>query len=232
MASRQIAAVAYGDVTGDRRVDTVRITGVKLGDGDIWEQLQLEVQNGRTGQATVLPLPAEVGYGPQLVLSPLTGTSRLDILALIQSGGSGAIIYFAVYAYQNGGFQLLLDNDAYDRTYTYRVIYENGYLVRIESNANDIGYLITVAGKGQTYLDGIYCPDGILKKPTEGFVSPASVVSPVHFSGQPQTELMLWQLVSGQYRADGLGYVINVLRWNGTGFDLYAQTLGVETVSE
>ena len=43
---------------------------------------------------------------------------------------------------------------------------------------------------------------------------------------------MLWQLVSGQYRADGLGYVINVLRWNGAGFDLYAQTLGVETVSE
>lgn len=232
MANRQTAAIAIGDVTGDRRADTVRITGVRLGDGDVWEQLRLEIQDGRTGQTSTLPLSAEVGYGPRLLLSPLTGTGRLDILALIQSGGSGAIEYFALFAYENGRFRLLLDNDAYDKKFTYRVIFENGYLVRLESNANDAGYLISVAGRGQTYLNAIYNADGDLKAPIEGFVSPASVVSPVSFSGEAQTELMLWQLISGQYRADGLGYMINVLRWNGTDFDLYYQTAGIEPGGE
>lgn len=231
MATRQTAAMAIGDVTGDRRADTVRMTGVKAGDSSAWEQLRLEVQLGCNCQAVSLPLTADAGFEPRLLLSPLTGTGKLDILALVLSGGSGAILYFALYTYENGAFRLVLDNEMYEQMGSYTVAYQNGYAAQVRSLGNGAVYRIDLSGKGQTYLDALYDANGQLKTLTEGFVSPASVVSPIAFSGSAQMELMTWQLISGSYRADALGYVINVLRWSDGAFELYEQTVGVNPAS-
>lgn len=232
MATRQTAAIAIGDVTGDRRADTVRMTGVKAGNSSAWEQLRLEVQLGCNCQAVSLPLTADAGFEPRLLLSPLTGSNKLDILALVLSGGSGAILYFALYTYENGAFRLALDNEKYEQMYAYAVTYQNRYVAQVRSLQNGAAYRIDLSSKGQTYLDTFYGADGQLKTPTEGFVSPASVVSPIAFSGSVQMELMTWQLISGSYRADALGYVINVLRWSDGAFELYEQTVGVNPVSQ
>ena len=77
------------------------------------------------------------------------------------------------------------------------------------------------------YLNEIYDRNGKLKSPITGFVDPLSGLYPVDFDANGVYELLAYQKIAGRYHADGLGYILNTLRWKNNGFALQEQYLAI-----
>lgn len=223
---RRIAA-ARGDLTGDGVPETVFLTGVQQTGSVAYRQITLEIEDGATHRRTRLPLPQDVGYDPQLILGHMTGRGREDVLVSVDSGGSGGIGYYTVYSYRDGAYRTVFDSEAFAASLPYTVTYQDQYVVRAESPANGMVYLIDISGRDEAYLGELYDEDGMLRRPTQGFVDPVSLLYPADVNRDGLLELVAWQRISGLYHADGLGDFINTLAFDGRAFALSTQTVGI-----
>ena len=66
-----------------------------------------------------------------------------------------------------------------------------------------------------------------LKAQQQGFASDLSLLYPADIAGNGVYALIGYQEISGLYRADALGYMINTLQWQNGRFALTNQMLGV-----
>ncbi|WP_010274210.1 hypothetical protein [Paenibacillus senegalensis] len=219
----QILDQKIGDVTGDGVPDLVYLTGKKQADSPYIQQITLHVTDGQTRQTTAVALPQNSGYHPTLQLTDVTGNRIQDILIVIDSGGSGAFIFSYVYSYLNNRPQALFDSDAYNQHHKYNVTYLDGFRVRAVSHQPQASYIIDLTYKGRDYLSEIYTSSGKLKQPIQGDVNALSGLYPIDFDRDGQSELMALQRITGRYNADGLGYFMNVLKWNRDRFDVSQQ---------
>lgn len=232
VGERRILARGVADLDGDGKPEYVTVTGVPVSEGGFSEDMVMLVRNGATGRTARVVPPQNEGYAPQLIFTNLTGGPGNDILLVIPTGGSGGIVNAYVYKYVRGAPILVFSTDTVDQQYRYTVAYRDDYRVEVVSLENEMTYMIDISLRGSAYLDQIYNPDGTLKEPVEGFVSPVSGVYPVDFDGDGVSSLFTFQEISGLYRADGLGYVQNVLTWIGTAFMLENQYVAVFGTSE
>ena len=226
MAASIITSVK-GDVTYDGIPDTVSLIGVQFGDSNAWQQMSLVIQNGATGRITDIALPDDAAYAPSISLVSLTGKDKRDILLSLPTGGSGGIIDYIIYTYDDGTFRQIFASDDYNATYTYQIQYLDGYAVKAASQLNRQEYFIDLTGKGSDYLNQLYNADGSLREPMEGFVNPLSGLYPIDFDGDGQSSLLAWQRIAGLYNADSLGYFLNTLDWQGGTFVLTDQMVGI-----
>lgn len=225
--SPRIVAYVRGDVNGDRIPDGVYLTGVKTADSPFVQNITLVIQDGRTGRFTNIHLIQNSGYDPTLFLGDFTGDSVNDILIGINTGGSGGIMYYYIYSFINNRPQLLFDFDVYNEEYQYTVTYQDNYKVEVVSEKNNQKYIIDISNKGSDYLNEIYNEDGKLKSPISGFVNPLSGLYPVDFDANGVYELLGYQRIAGRYNADGLGYVLNTLKWGNDRFVLDNQNVAI-----
>ncbi|MEK3731857.1 MULTISPECIES: FG-GAP-like repeat-containing protein [Paenibacillus] len=207
-----------GDVNGDRILDLVYLTGDSQADSPFYENITLHIRDGRTGRISTIPLKQNSGYNPTIQLADYTGDGASDILIVIDSGGSGGFIYAYVFSYLNNQPRLLFDYELYNQAHAYSINYEDGYKVRATSATPASTYIIDLTYKGEAYLSEIYTPDGKLKEPIQGDVNPLGGLYPVDFDRDGRYELMALQRITGRYNADGLGYFMNELNWNGSHF--------------
>ncbi|MDO5298327.1 MAG: VCBS repeat-containing protein [Clostridia bacterium] len=224
---RRRIAVAQGDLTGDGMVETVLLTGTQQAGSAAWQQIALEIEDGASKRRVRLLLPQDVGYDPQITLGNMSGRDKSDVLISIDSGGSGGIGYYTVYSYMNGMYRIIFDSESYNAALPYRVVFLENYVVRAESLANGMIYLIDISGRDEEYLRGIYNADGTLRREQSGFVDPLSLLYPADVNRDGVLELVAWQRISGLYHADGLGDFINTLTWTGQQFALSGQTVGI-----
>ena len=147
MAASIITSVK-GDVTYDGISDTVSLIGVQFGDSNAWQQMSLVIQNGATGRITAIALPDDAAYAPSISLVSLTGKDKRDILLSLPTGGSGGIIDYIIYTYDDGTFRQIFASDDYNATYTYQIQYLDGYAVKAASQLNRQEYFIDLTGKG------------------------------------------------------------------------------------
>ncbi|MFD1206292.1 VCBS repeat-containing protein [Sporosarcina contaminans] len=222
-----IVASATGDVTGDRVIDHVYLTGTKTPDSPYIRNIILHVQDGRTGVVTSLPLHNNEGYNPTLFLGDFTGNGVEDILIGMATGGSGGIINYYIVSFIGNKATILFDSDVYNNHFQYDVTYQDHYKVEVISRPNNERYIIDISTRDPSYLNEIYDPSGKLKTPITGFVDPLSGLYPVDFDSNGVYELLAYQKIAGRYHADGLGYMLNTLGWKNNGFVLQEQYLGI-----
>ncbi|WP_337103822.1 VCBS repeat-containing protein [Paenibacillus sp. YIM B09110] len=227
MAVPSIVAVAQGDVTGDGISDNVYLTGVRTPDSPFIEQITLVVQDGSSGRVTHTPLQDNAGYNPTIFLGDFTGNKVNEILVSIDSGGSGGIMYHYVYSFLNNVAKIIFNYSAYNELYQYVVTFKDDYKVEVLSKLNKMKYIIDISGRDKEYLSEIYWENGKLKQPISGFVNPLSGLYPVDFDGNHVYELLAYQKIAGRYNADALGYVLNILVWNGNQFTLGDQNVAI-----
>lgn len=218
---------ARGDVTGDGVPDFVTLRGTLAANSVYVEDLMLTIQDGRSGRTRRFPVKFSGGYSPTLFLGDFTGDGINNILIRMDTGGSGAITNNVLYSYKNNSLLILFDSDVYNVQYAYEVEYLDHYLVKVVSRRNHTMYLISIAYKGREYLDAIYDEDGRLRHPIQGVVSPLSGLFPVDIERNGVYELFAYQQISGQFMADGLGTVQNILHWKAMHFELMSQTVGI-----
>ena len=227
MPNQQLITHARGHVTGEYAQNTIYLTGERVSDAGFYQNIRLSVQPS-IGSAETCIRPAEdSGYNPRLFLGRMTDAPTEQILLSISSGGSGAIGYYSVYGYENGALRTLMTTAQYNNAFQYQVNYLAQYRVQVISLANGLEYLIDISGRSGEYLSSLYHTDGSLKAQQQGFASDLSLLYPADIAGNGVYALIGYQEISGLYRADALGYMINTLQWQNGRFALTNQILGV-----
>ncbi|WP_309088700.1 hypothetical protein [Domibacillus sp.] len=227
MDEKQVIQVHHGDVTGDRVPDIVYVTAVQTAGSSFLQQITLVVQDRRTGGSFRLLLPENTGYNPTVFLGDFTGNGVKDILVVTDTGGSGGTVYAYVYSYDGGRFYLIFDTALFNKQTQYSVQYQNDYKAEVTSRQPAKRYILDLTTKGPDYLNETYSPDGTLKQPVEGWVSPLSGLYPIDFDRNGVYELNAWQGIAGRYNADRLGYVQSVLKWNERAFQIEQQYVSI-----
>ncbi len=227
--NQSVVAYAVGDVTGDKVLDHVYLTGTKTPDSPYIQQITLHVQDGKTGKVTSVKLPkdSDGGYNPTLFLGDFTGSGVADIFISIATGGSGGIMYHYLYSFLNNKARILFDFNKYNEEYKYEVTYQDYYKVKVVSQKNNQTYLIDISMRDPEYLNEIYERNGKLKNAITGFVNPLSGLYPVDFDNNSVYELLAYQKIAGRYNADSLGYVLNTLGWKNNLFRLQNQYVAI-----
>ena len=217
-----------GDVTGDGVPDWIYLTALKQDpNSPYWVNITLHIKNGRTNQTTTLQLTENQGYNPTIWLGDFTGNGVNDILIVIDSGGSGGIIFGYVYSDINGRMTNIFDSIRFNEQHPYTVSYANNYKATVISRNPHKKYTLDLQYKGKEYLNEIYRSDGTLKKPIDGWVDPISALYPIDLARNEKYYLQAHQLIAGQYHADSLGVVENLLNWNGAQFEIVRQTVAI-----
>jgi hypothetical protein len=227
MAYPSIVSYVRGDVTGDGIPDNVYLTGIKTPSSPFTQNITLIIQDGMLGGFTSIPLSENAGYNPRILLCDFTADSVNDILIGIDSGGSGAIMYYYIYSFINNVVKLLFDFNEYNEKYKYDVTYKDNYKVEVISKENNKKYIIDISNREADYLSEIYNEEGKLKSPINGFVNPLSGLYPVDFDSNKVYELLAYQKIAGRYNADSLGYVLNTLKWKDNMFILDNQNVAI-----
>ena len=137
----------------------------------------------------------------------------------IESGGSGGYGIFYIYSFRNNIPRLLFDFEKYNNSYTSQVNYEDFYKVSVESPSQDLLFPLDISYKGYDYLSQLYDENGKLKQPVKGEVLAASALNPIVTNQKSMSyDLLIFRRIIGISNSDTLGYVENLLTWNGTQF--------------
>lgn len=223
-----IISYKLGDVTGDGFPDLVYITAEKQSDSPAFlRNITLFVKYGRTNHIEMFRLPENAGYNPSIWLGDFTDDGINDIFVVIDSGGSGAIIFAYIYSLQNGRMRNIFDSIRFNEQHEYQVQYQDYYKSTIISSNPHKKYTLDLLYKGVEYLNEIYHPNGTLKQSIEGWVDPLSALYPVDLGRNGKYDLLGMQQIAGRYHADGLGYVENLLNWDGHTFSIVRQSVAI-----
>ena len=72
---RKRIAAARGDLTGDGAAETLILSGEQNSGSAYWQNIELDITDGRTGRTVRVPLAHDEGYDPQVLLSLPEGTT-------------------------------------------------------------------------------------------------------------------------------------------------------------
>lgn len=222
-----VVAQQFSDVTGDGVPDGIYLIATRLDDSPYYTNISLVVQNGNTMELSMYSLQDVAGYNPSIWTGDLTGDGVNDILITVQSGGSGAIIFAYVFSFISGRLGKIFDSEQFNEERHYEVKYANNYEVVVTSRNPNFRYILNIRYKGKDYLNEIYDLNGRLKEPIEGWVDPISGIYPIDLAGDGKYSLLTYAKISGRYHADGLGFVENLLSWNGRKFEPIRQEVAI-----
>lgn len=236
--SRNIVLIdmKQGDVTGDGIIDNVYLYGNKPeGTGIFADNITLVIQDGRSNQITTVNLQNNAGYNARLFLGDFSKDNILDILVSIDSGGSGGYGIFYIYSFRNNIPRQMFDVEKYNQDYKFNVNYEDLYKVSVGSPPLDVLFTIDISNKGYDYLSQYYYENGKLKQPIKGEALALGALYPIVTNEKSMSyDLLAFQRIIGTSNSDTLGYVENLLTWNGTQFTssrLSTAILGTKLIS-
>lgn len=224
-----------GDVTGDGIPDRISLFGDKSIDSPYFSNLRVEIDDGRTG--VKMDMITEIsGYNPTLFLGDFTKDQIMDIKISMDTGGSGGYGIFAIYSCINNEIVTIFTSDRYNTEFQYKVEYSNFYKINIGNVMLNKLYFLDITDKGYDYLSMCYNEIGKLIKPMKGEVLALGALIPVIGNEQENSfDLLAIQRIIGSTNSDTLGYIENLLSWNGERFvsiRMMASTTGTKFISQ
>jgi hypothetical protein len=211
----------YGDVNGDGITDQVMLFGTKGDSSEVYmEDIIIVIEDGDTKKTTTIVPEMNAGYQPTLFLGDFTGDGRYEIKVSIESGGSGGYGYHYIYSYENNNiYREIFNTDIYNMEHLYKVEYMDHYKVSVENEHFDKRFLIDISYKDRDYLSQLYQENGQLLKAVEGGVLALSLLTPIVPDERGNGyDLIAYQRIIGVTNSDTLGYVENMLSWDGDQF--------------
>jgi hypothetical protein len=226
-----------GDVTGDGVPDKVSLYGSKSGDStEIFaDNITIVIKDGRTKQTETITPAFNSGYNAKLFLGDFTKDKIADINVSIDSGGSGGYGYFYIYSFKNNNLQEIFNFDDYNNEYKYKVDYSNLYRVHVGNVMFDKLFILDISYRGYEYVSQYYDENGKLKQPVQGDVLALSTLIPIINDEKTNAfYLLAFQRIIGTSNSDTLGYIENLLSWDGQKFvssRMFASIPGTNLIS-
>ncbi|KOF57996.1 spore coat protein [Clostridium sp. DMHC 10] len=218
--NKYLLDVKIGDVTGDKIPDKVSLYGIKKAPSEIFaDNITVVIEDGRTHKVEIITPKFNSGYDAKIFLGDFTKDKINDIKLSIDSGGSGGYGFFYVYSFKNNYFKEIFNFDDYNKKYKYTVDYASLYKVDVANITLDKLFILDISYKGRGYLSQYYSEDGKLKKPLQGEVlGLGALVSLVNNEKLNYYDLLAFQRIIGTSNSDTLGYIQNLLSWDGEKF--------------
>lgn len=220
-----------GDVTGDGIRDRVCLVGDKMADSAYIHNITIDVYygNSQTGWQNITEVS---GYNPSIFLGDFTKNRVQDILFSLdikydnlirrKKGEYGA----SLYTYIEESFDIIFESDRYNMEYRFFTEFTNFYKVNILSVSMNKLFTLDISYKGIEYLSRYYDKNGKLIKPVQGRVFDAGTIIPVVSNlADNFFDLRAVHAIIGTSDNDILGYVENLLSWNGTQFISISMTV-------
>lgn len=210
-----------GDVTGDGVLDKVSLYGNKPDGptGVFADNITVVIVDGHTHQTQTLTPAYNSGYNAKLFLGDFTNDKIEDIKVSIDSGGSGGYGYFYIYSFQNNHFEEIFNFDQYNEEYQYKADYADFYRFNVSNIVLNKLFVLDLSYKGYDYLSQFYNENGKLKEPTQGGVLALGALIPiVNDDNASVYDLLAFARIIGTTNSDTLGYIENLLTWDGNKF--------------
>lgn len=210
-----------GDVTGDGIPDLVYLTGHKPeGSSGLYaDNITMVVEDGKNESIRAIKPAYNAGYDAHLFLGDFERDLTNDIKISMEAGGSGGYGIHYIYSFKNYIFRELFNFEAYNSSYQYRVNYDDFYKVTIGNVELNKLFILDISAKGYEYLSRFYSDDGKLVKPVQGAVLALGALFPIITDKKTNTfDLLAFQRIIGTINADTLGYMQNMLYWDGLKF--------------
>ena len=126
------------------------------------------------------------------------------------------------------GIRLNHDIEKYNNSYTFEVNYEDLYKVSVASPPLGLLFTLDISYKGYDYLSQLYDENGKLKQPVKGEVLAAGALNPIVMNPKNTNyDLLVSRRIIGVSNSDTLGYVEDLLTWNGTQFTSIRLTIAI-----
>lgn len=221
MINRYLLSIQEGDVSGDGVPDKVYLYGNMAGgsESSFVDNISIVIEDGYTGEISTITPDFNAGYKPGLFLGDFTADHVDDIKLSIDSGGSGGYGYFYIYTYINNTPKEIFNFNQYNALYQYRVDYMDLYRVAVYNMNQDKLFILDVSYKGEEYVSQYYDEFGKLIMPIQGEVLAISALMPFIQNEEVNAyELLAYQRIIGPINSDTLGYIVNVLSWDGEEF--------------
>ncbi len=219
--NRYLLDMKIGDVTGDAIPDKVFLYGSKPegATGVFTDNIIVVIEDGRTNETKTITPAFNSGYNPRLFLGDFTKDNIDDIKISIDSGGSGGYGYFYLYSFKNNNLQEIFNFDKYNEEYKYKVDYADLYKVDVGNVMLNKLFILDVSHKGYDYVSQYYDEKGKLKKPVQGEVLALGALVPIVNDEKTNAyDLLAFQRIIGTTNSDTLGYIENLLSWDGQKF--------------
>lgn len=226
-----------GDVTGDGVLDKVYLYGNKSdgASGIFIDNITVLVEDGHTKERKTITPSFNSGYSPRLFLGDFTMDNIDDIKVSIDSGGSGGYGYFYIYSFKNNNLREIFNFDNYNKEYKYRVDYTDLYKVNVGNVMLDKLFVLDISYKGYNYVSQYYEESGKLKGPVQGEVLALNALVPIINDEKINSyDLLAFQRIIGTTNSDTLGYIENLLSWDGEKFissRMFASIPGTNLIS-
>lgn len=221
MNNRYLITMQEGDVSGDGIPDKVYLYGSKIGDSisSFVDNISIVIEDGYSGRTNTITPEFNAGYNPRLFLGDFTADSVDDIKLSIDSGGSGGYGYFYIYTYINDAPKEIFNFNQYNALFQYKVNYIDLYRVEVYNINHDKLFVLDISYKGNEYVSQYYDEYGMLLKPIQGDVLAINALMPfIQNEIVNAYELLVYQRIIGPINSDTLGYIENVLSWDGEAF--------------
>lgn len=221
MIHRDLLTIQKGDVSGDDIPDKVYLYGSKAGDSEsgFVDNIVIMIEDGYSGITNTITPEFNAGYNPRLFLGDFTADGVQDIKLSIDSGGSGGYGYFYIYTYLNNIPKEIFNFDHYNALYQYKVDYMDLYRVAVYNYNQEKRFLLDLSDKGDEYISQYYDEFGMLILPIQGEVLAVNALMPLIQNEEVNAyELLAYQRIIGPINSDTLGYIQNVLSWDGEEF--------------
>lgn len=202
------------DFTGDGVSDVVVLNGTPVHSSLYFEDLTLNVTNGKTHQTMELPLKTE-GYEPRISFGDLTGNGVKDVLVSSATGGSGGTYNYAIATLKNNHMELMPVPQ--DIVVTGQFI--DGYKAEIKVG-NEEKFTLNLRDRKKIYDENKVYGEGKLLREVDIMVDGYSDLKMVDFDGRGVCVLQGIQRVSGFAHYDAILDVVSTWKWDGTHWDL------------
>ncbi|WP_240479817.1 VCBS repeat-containing protein [Paenibacillus wynnii] len=209
-----------GDVNGDGTIDNIYLYGNKPEETGIFaDQITLVIEDGHSNKTTTVSLQYNAGYNARLFLGDFSKDNVSDILISIDTGGSGGYGIFYMFSFKDNNLREMFNAEKYNNDYKFNVNYEDFYKVSVGNPQFNVLFTIDISYKGNEYLSQYYNENSKLKQPIKGEVLALGALYPIVTNERSNSyDLLAVQRIIGSTNSDTIGYVENLLTWDGTGF--------------
>jgi hypothetical protein len=242
MEHRVLIDEKMGDINGDGVMDRASIYGDKTTGSDFIHSIIIEIEGGQPEWFKVDMITELNGYNPTLFLGDFTKDHADDILFRMD------MMFNSMNPKDKGQFGIEIDtvidnhldtifvSDMYNMEYRFLVEYKDFYKISILNVKENKLFFLDISYKGNDYLSHYYKENGELIKPVQGEVLKAEDFIPIISSEKEKYyDLLAIHRIIGSSDSDTLGYIDNLLSWNGERFvtiRMMASTLGTDLIPE
>lgn len=218
-----------GDVNGDGIKERINLYGNKEAGSSLIHSIVIKaesmVEENKSEWFGWDIMTEQNGYNPTLFLGDFTNNHKQDILFTIDLGFDAmnsqdkGNYHASIMSFREDSLENIFTSKMYNTEYSFMAEFDDYYKIRVWSVRRNQLFFLDISYKGKAYLSMYYNEGGKLLKSVQSIVHEANPILPIVSNLNEKTyDLLALHPITGSSKEDILGYLSNLLQYNGEDF--------------